>query len=80
MGSDFYLNRIKIFHIIFHGIDFQLKMGKYFDGNVIISMFLVSAVFVNCIPTSVLINSKATKAADNNKGNCNIILLIFVII
>lgn len=50
-------------------------MGKYFDGNVIISMCLVSAVFVNCIPTSVLIDSKASNVADNNKGKILLILL-----
>lgn len=55
----------------------KLKMGKYFDGNVIISMFLVSAVFVNCIPTSVLINSKATNTADN-KGNFNFIDFVII--
>lgn len=48
-------------------------MGKYVDGNVIIATILVSAVLVNCIPTSVLINSKASNTADNNKGNCNFI-------
>lgn len=42
-------------------------MGKYVDRNVIIATILVSAVFVNCIPTSVLINSKASNTADNNK-------------
>lgn len=57
------------FHTNARSLFEKLKMGKYFDGNVIISMCLVSAVFVNCIPTSVLINSKASNTADNNKGN-----------
>ena len=48
-----------------------MKMGKYFDLNVIISLVLVSAVFVSCVPTSVLVNGKAATTADttNNKGN-----------